>query len=152
MVGFKSLAAAALLAAQGVLASLASPALASRGEGIHLFNCYPIGGAGVQQTWLSIVVVSTGRVYVCPEHLLTIRLQYCANDSDCSNLGYSPPSENVCIKSSSTSDSNYHVWEGSSQSCTFPSGVTFSWNWNIQGNAQSQANYAYVGYVSLPSH
>jgi hypothetical protein len=63
MVGFKSIAAAALLAAQGVLASPASPVLASRGEGIHLLNCYPIGGAGVQQTWLSIVVVSIGQVY-----------------------------------------------------------------------------------------
>jgi hypothetical protein len=79
--------------------------------------------------------------------LLTFRLQYCANDSECSNLAYNPPSENVCVKQSSGSDGLYNVWEGSEQSCTFPSGVSFSWN--IQASAQSQANYAYVGYVSL---
>jgi hypothetical protein len=56
MVALKFLAAAAVLA-QGVFASPASPALAKRGEGIHLFNCRPYGGAGVPQTWLSIVVV-----------------------------------------------------------------------------------------------
>jgi hypothetical protein len=53
MVAPKLLAAAAALA-QG---ALASPALAKRGEGIHLFNCRPWGGAGVTQTWLSLVVV-----------------------------------------------------------------------------------------------
>jgi hypothetical protein len=55
MVALKSFAAAALLAAQGALASPAP--LATRGEGIHLFNCWPWGGAGVAQTWISIVVV-----------------------------------------------------------------------------------------------
>ncbi|KAG7294482.1 hypothetical protein NEMBOFW57_004556 [Staphylotrichum longicolle] len=124
MVALKTLAAAALVA-QGVLASPAQdPQLAKRGEGIHLLNCRPYGGAGVAQTWLSLVV-------------------YCANDSDCSNLSYSPSSNNVCVKGTSTTSEAYHVWEGGSQSCTFPSGVKFTWN--IPSNAQSQANYSPVG-------
>ncbi len=59
MVGLKFLATAAALV-QGAFAlpaEPAEPALAKRGEGIHLFNCRPIGGAGVAQTWVSIVVV-----------------------------------------------------------------------------------------------
>ena len=47
--------------------------------------------------------------------------------------------------SSSTNETGYHIWEGSSQSCTFPTGVKFSWN--INSNAQSLANYASVGYA-----
>lgn len=56
MVGLMKFFASAALLAQS---ALASPALATRGEGIHLFNCRPFGGAGVPQTWLSIVVVNT---------------------------------------------------------------------------------------------
>ena len=54
MVSFKPLAAAALLA-QG---ALASPALSTRAEGVHLFNCRPSSG-NVAQTWQSLAVVST---------------------------------------------------------------------------------------------
>ncbi|KAH6622684.1 hypothetical protein F5144DRAFT_517088 [Chaetomium tenue] len=122
MVGLMKLFASAALLAQGALA--VPTELAKRGEGIHLFNCRPFGGAGVPQTWISIVV-------------------YCANDSDCSSLGYSPPSNNVCVKGTSTSSETYHVWEGGSQSCTFPTGVTFTWN--IPSGAQSQPNYSSVG-------
>ena len=70
MVSLKQLLATAALLSRGALASPvpspdaspdapsdASPALAKRGEGIHLFNCRPFGGAGVSQTWLSIVAV-----------------------------------------------------------------------------------------------
>jgi hypothetical protein len=46
MFGLKLVAVAAILA-QGAL-----------GDGIHLLNCRPFGGAGVSQTWLSIVAVS----------------------------------------------------------------------------------------------
>jgi hypothetical protein len=56
MVGLKFLATAVALV-QGAFASPVEPTLAKRGEGIHLFNCRPIGGAGVAQTWISIVVV-----------------------------------------------------------------------------------------------
>ncbi len=56
MVALKSVLATAAVLAQGALAVPAQ--LATRGEGIHLFNCWPWGGAGVAQTWLSIVVVS----------------------------------------------------------------------------------------------
>ncbi|KAK3306071.1 uncharacterized protein B0T15DRAFT_217630 [Chaetomium strumarium] len=113
MFGLKLVAAAAILA-QGVL-----------GEGIHLLNCRPFGGAGVSQTWLSIVA-------------------YCANDADCNSLQYSIPDQDACIVSSSGTSESYHHWEGSSQSCTFSStGVTF--RWNIPGNAQSQPNYSSVG-------
>jgi hypothetical protein len=73
------------------------------------------------------------------------RLQYCANDSDCSDLGYQPPSDNVCVKKSSGNEEEYHTWEGGSQSCTFPTGVTFSWN--IPPNAQSLPDYSYIGCV-----
>ncbi len=45
MFGLKVIVAAAVLA-RGVL-----------GEGVHLFNCRPFGGAGNPQTWLSIVAV-----------------------------------------------------------------------------------------------
>lgn len=72
-------------------------------------------------------------------------VQYCANDSDCSSLSYSPPSDNVCVKGTSSTSESYHIWEGSSQSCTFPTGVTFTWN--IPSSAQSQPNYSSVGYV-----
>lgn len=60
MVGLKSILATAVILAQGTFASPAAPsppALAKRGEGIHLFNCRPFGGAGSSQTWLSLVVV-----------------------------------------------------------------------------------------------
>ncbi|KAK3898428.1 hypothetical protein C8A05DRAFT_47261 [Staphylotrichum tortipilum] len=119
MVSFKPLAAAALLAQ----VSFASPALSTRAEGVHLFNCRPSSN-NVAQTWQSLVV-------------------YCANDSDCGNPGYNPSSDNVCVKSSSGTAWNYHIWEGGSQSCTFPTGVKFSWN--ISSNAQAQPNYSTVG-------
>ncbi|KAK4235384.1 hypothetical protein C8A03DRAFT_17875 [Achaetomium macrosporum] len=113
MFGLKLFAAAAILA-QGVF-----------GEGIHLLNCRPFGGAGVSQTWLSIVA-------------------YCANDADCNSLQYSIPDKDACIVSSSGTAESYHIWEGSSQSCTFSStGVTF--HWNIPSNAQSRPNYSSVG-------
>ena len=54
MVGLMKVFASAALLAQG---ALASPTLATRGEGIHILNCWPWGGAGVPQTWLSVVVV-----------------------------------------------------------------------------------------------
>lgn len=60
MVGLKSILATAAILSQGVFASPAAPsppALAKRGEGIHLLNCRPFGAAGSTQTWLSIVVV-----------------------------------------------------------------------------------------------
>jgi hypothetical protein len=55
MVGLVKFLTSAALLAQGALAS--PTGLAKRGEGIHLFNCRPFGGAGVSQTWISIVVV-----------------------------------------------------------------------------------------------
>jgi len=140
MVSFKPLAAAALL----VQAVLASPTLSTRAEGVHLFNCRPSSN-GVAQTWQSLVVV---RTYLPSTKTYTSVLtppQYCANDSDCSNSGYNPSSDNVCVKSSSGTSGSYHIWEGGSQSCTFPTGVKFSWN--ITSNAQSQPNYSTVGYV-----
>ncbi|KAG7285204.1 hypothetical protein NEMBOFW57_009825 [Staphylotrichum longicolle] len=94
------------------------------GEGVHLFNCGPFGAAGAPKTWYSIVA-------------------YCANDADCSSLGYNIPSNDACVKSVSGTSGQYHIWEGGPQSCTFPSGVTFSWN--IPANAQSQADYTSVG-------
>ena len=45
--------------------------------------------------------------------------------------------------SSSTTSGGYHIWEGGAQQCTFSTGVTFGWN--IASNAQSQADYTYVG-------
>jgi hypothetical protein len=79
MVAFKTLAAAALVA-QGALASPAQdPQLAKRGEGIHLFNCRPFGGAGVTQTWLSLVVVR-----ICSGSFRTNRVDmfsYCASST-----------------------------------------------------------------------
>jgi hypothetical protein len=48
--------------------------------------------------------------------------------------------------SSSGKEDDYHIWEGGSQSCTFPSGVKFTWN--IPSGAQSLPNYNSVGYVS----
>jgi len=45
----------------------------------------------------------------------------------------------MCIMS----NGNLHTWEGGAQSCTFPTGVTFSWN--IPSNAQSFALGASVG-------
>lgn len=68
--------------------------------------------------------------------------QYCANDGDCNNLSVVHPNTNVCTKSRSGTRS-YHTWEGSTQSCTFGSGITFTWN--IPSNAQSLPNYNYVG-------
>ena len=56
MVALRSFLATAAVLAQGALAVPAQ--LATRGDGLHLLNCWPIGGAGVPQTWISIVVVS----------------------------------------------------------------------------------------------
>ncbi|KAE8454466.1 hypothetical protein EG329_000089 [Mollisiaceae sp. DMI_Dod_QoI] len=61
---------------------------------------------------------------------------YCPNDSDCN---HNPPAGDGCVR---PGGGTYH-WEGSPQSCTFTTGVTFSWN--IASNAQSQPNFAYVG-------
>ncbi|KAK3942813.1 hypothetical protein QBC46DRAFT_231582, partial [Diplogelasinospora grovesii] len=88
-------------------------------EGVHLMNCRPFGAEGAPPP-VSLVV-------------------YCPNDSDCNNITFQPSSDNVCQMSSG----NYYTWEGGSKSCTFPTGVTFTWD--IESNAQSQANYAYVG-------
>ncbi|KAK3351417.1 hypothetical protein B0H65DRAFT_546460 [Neurospora tetraspora] len=95
--------------------------LLKRGEGIHLMNCEPTNGA---TNYISAVV-------------------YCANDGNCNNLSYSHSSSNVCVKSTSGSSGAYHVWEGSTQSCTFSSGVTFSWA--IGKEAQTWPDYTYVG-------
>ncbi|KAK4099288.1 hypothetical protein N658DRAFT_453303, partial [Parathielavia hyrcaniae] len=110
---------------------LSGPSLATRGEGVHLLNCSPgpdrdPGGSKVPppKTWVSLVV-------------------YCANDSDCSNPSYKPSPDNVCVKYSTTYNGQSNIWKGGSQSCTFPSGVSFSWN--IRSDAQSQPNYANVG-------
>lgn len=70
MVALKFFAALAALA-QG---ALASPALAKRGEGIHLFNCRPWGGAGVTQTWLSLVVVRRVKPYPFPAVFMSLML------------------------------------------------------------------------------
>jgi len=40
--------------------------LKKRGEGIHIVNCWPWGGAGVTQTWLSLVFVSLARSHHPP--------------------------------------------------------------------------------------
>ena len=53
------------------------------------------------------------------------------------------PYNDTCFMSSSSTPESFHIWEGGPQQCTFPSGVTFGWN--IQSNAQSQANFAQVG-------
>ncbi|KAK1778231.1 hypothetical protein QBC45DRAFT_328947, partial [Copromyces sp. CBS 386.78] len=60
-----------------------------------------------------------------------------------SNLSYSHTSSNVCVKSISGLTEAYHIWKGNTQSCTFSSGVTFTWN--IPSNAQSLQDYSYVG-------
>ncbi|KAH6650438.1 hypothetical protein F5144DRAFT_588917 [Chaetomium tenue] len=112
MIGFK------LIAAMVILAQSAF------GEGIHLLNCRPFGGAGSPQTWYSVVA-------------------YCANDADCSRLNYLIPDQDTCIVSTSSTPESFHTWEGGQQSCTFPTGVTF--NWNIPANAQSQADFSSVG-------
>jgi len=62
-------------------------------------------------------------------------LDYCDNDSNCN---FSPASSNRC-----TPHAGINVWEGSAQSCTFSTGVTFSWN--IEKNAQDQPNFSKVG-------
>ncbi|KAK3403103.1 hypothetical protein B0T20DRAFT_474901 [Sordaria brevicollis] len=94
-----------------------APVLLKRGEGIHLMNCDP---SATSIGYMSAVI-------------------YCANDSDCSNPSYGHSSNNVCVMSTS----NFHTWEGSTQSCTFSTGVTFSWN--IGRQAQSSPDYSYVG-------
>lgn len=66
MLGFKHIAAAALLA-QGVF-----------GEGIHLFNCRPYGAAGSPQTWLSVVAV---RELVRPDRRWRIGYAQCLRAS-----------------------------------------------------------------------
>ncbi|KAI1640729.1 hypothetical protein F4809DRAFT_350434 [Biscogniauxia mediterranea] len=70
---------------------------------------------------------------------------YCADDSNCNNV---PTGPNEC---EFRSESTYHLWEGSSQSCEFgQTGVSFSWN--IESNAQSQATYSQVGTGSNGFH
>ncbi|KAL1835502.1 hypothetical protein VTJ49DRAFT_6586 [Mycothermus thermophilus] len=93
------------------------------GEGIHLFNCYPISGGTI--TWISVV-------------------GYCANDPDCSNPQHVLSGDNVCIMKHSAGWDDFHIWEGGVQSCRFPNGVVFSWD--ITSTAQSQQDYTYVGW------
>ncbi|KAK0623698.1 hypothetical protein B0T14DRAFT_400565, partial [Immersiella caudata] len=97
--------------------------------GLRLLNCDPIysGGPGERTwKWTSLVV-------------------YCDNLGQCDDPSYVPSHNNVCVKKESTREGeiDFHVWEGGWQGCQFPTGVTFSWN--INGNAQSQADYSLVG-------
>ncbi|KAK0125690.1 hypothetical protein ONS95_000308 [Cadophora gregata] len=69
---------------------------------------------------------------------------YCANDSNCN---FNPSAGNQCLPTNGGVD----TWEGSNQKCTFPgTGTTFTWN--IQSNAQSQANFVQVGTGSNGFH
>ncbi|KAF2138229.1 uncharacterized protein K452DRAFT_311597 [Aplosporella prunicola CBS 121167] len=61
---------------------------------------------------------------------------YCSNDSNCNRY---PNGNDRC----NPNNNNIVTWEGRSQSCTFGTNVAFSWN--INANAQQQANYARVG-------
>ncbi|KAL7905447.1 hypothetical protein GGI35DRAFT_460737 [Trichoderma velutinum] len=87
------------------------------GSGVHLVNCDDFGGEG------TIVPKSSHVVF-------------CENDGNCN---FSPSGDNIC-----TMGVNFwFTWEGQAQACTFSSGAKFSWF--INGNAQSQANFAHVG-------
>ncbi|KAK3372128.1 hypothetical protein B0H63DRAFT_526988 [Podospora didyma] len=101
--------------------------LAKRGQGIHLVNCR----YGASGPWIYSVVV------------------YCANDGACK---FNPAANNRCYPSLNGDTRQVKMWEGGDYSCTFPTGVKFTWN--VKSNAQSYANYATVGsgnngYVSF---
>ncbi|KAK4143178.1 uncharacterized protein C8A04DRAFT_12618 [Dichotomopilus funicola] len=107
-----------------LLAGVAFLARDVLGEGVHLLNCRSFGEASSDHTFLSIVA-------------------YCADDANCSSVGYNIPANDACVVSSSTAYEDWHQWEGGSQSCTFAStGVTFTWD--IPSNAQSLPNYSSV--------
>ncbi len=67
-------------------------------------------------------------------------VQYCANDTDCSDYHYNVPASDLCTMSTSLAVETYHTWEGGWQSCTFSTGVTFSWY--IESGAVSQYSWA----------
>ncbi|KAK3403102.1 hypothetical protein B0T20DRAFT_17185 [Sordaria brevicollis] len=99
-----------------------------RGEGIHLVNCEGLHyGTGTASGQISAVV-------------------YCANDSDCNNLAVGHLEKDVCVKKFSNDPGVFNIWEGSTQSCTFSTGVTFTWY--IPSNAQTLPDYSYVGTAS----
>ncbi|KAL2114894.1 hypothetical protein VTJ04DRAFT_10557 [Mycothermus thermophilus] len=102
--------------------SSAPATLSKRGEGVHIFNCWPTSSSA--NNWISVVA-------------------YCANDADCSNPNHHLDGANACVMKLSLNNGNFHIWEGYQQSCKFPTGVTFTWN--IDKNAQSQKDYTYVG-------
>jgi hypothetical protein len=116
-----------------LLGAIAAPAnsneashLAKRSQGIHLVNC------GTRD---SVVVVSGTHTPVRSYRTLP-KSQYCPNDSNCD---FNPSPSNYCTFDSS----GLGTWEGGEKSCTFTTGVTFQWG--IESNAQSKANYAFVG-------
>jgi hypothetical protein len=102
--------------------------LSKRGEGIHLVNC--------DDTY-SVVDVSELSIlpYIARAKLIP-NIQYCPDDSNCD---HNPFTGDGCIPNGGGIDH----WEGSTQSCTFPTGTTFVWT--IASNAQSDADYSVVG-------
>ncbi|KAK4215156.1 hypothetical protein QBC37DRAFT_282323 [Rhypophila decipiens] len=96
--------------------------------GLRLMNCWPImsGNGAPPGGWR-----------------YTSYVVYCDDMATCDSTLFTPSSNNVCVKKSSTAVNDYYIWEGGSKSCTFPTGVTFTWN--IPSNAQSQADYSWVG-------
>ncbi|KAK0717974.1 hypothetical protein B0T26DRAFT_606702, partial [Lasiosphaeria miniovina] len=89
-------------------------------EGVHLLNCAFEG----EPRLMSLVVD-------------------CTNDFDCSDLAYEPDENSVCVKHTTTWYEDWYQWEGGNKSCTFPSGITFSWE--IPLDAQSNPDYTGIG-------
>ncbi|KAI0096060.1 hypothetical protein GGR51DRAFT_544369 [Nemania sp. FL0031] len=64
---------------------------------------------------------------------------FCTDDSNCN---FNPGPGNECIPNDHLNGNGLETWE-TNGSCTFSTGVTFTWS--IQSNAQSQPNFSVVG-------
>ncbi|KAL2265788.1 hypothetical protein VTJ83DRAFT_6888 [Remersonia thermophila] len=140
--------------------SSAPAVLEKRAEGVHLFNCFPTSNSA--NNWLSVVAYCANDADCSnPSHVLSgsnvCVKKFSLNNNDCESRPC-PPAGRASHASDAWGGGGgedkgweltpralflVNIWEGSEQSCTFSSGVTFSWN--IDRNAQRQNDYTYVG-------
>jgi hypothetical protein len=99
-----------------------STQLAKRGEGIHLMDCH---SRNPNSNWVASIVI-----YCADDG------KFCGADKGIGDSIYN--NNDVCI----VNEAALNTWEGKTESCTFPTGVKFTWN--LEANAASAPYYALV--------
>ncbi|KAB5572320.1 hypothetical protein GE09DRAFT_1216884 [Coniochaeta sp. 2T2.1] len=92
----------------------------------------------------AIAAMAIGAVARDSVHLINCNFDdsvvvFCNDDSNCD---FNPAPNNFCVFHAGGTG----TWEGSTQSCDFPTGTVFTWN--IKSAAQSQNNFTPAGTAS----